>query len=209
MDNLQIYENGGEIMRVAYIRVSSVEQNLERQVEALKKYDIEKWYEEKVSGKDTKREQLQLMLDFVREDDEVYIMDFSRLSRSVSDLLEIVEYLQNKKVRLVSIKENMDTSTPTGKLMLTMIAAINEFERLNILERQREGIAIAKREGKYKGRKPKEPDNFAEVYSEWTNGNITAVAASRVLGISRGTFYNKAEKYRIKLEVENGRRVSE
>ena len=196
-------------MRVAYIRVSSVEQNLERQVEALKKYDIEKWYEEKVSGKDTKREQLQLMLDFVREDDEVYIMDFSRLSRSVSDLLEIVEYLQNKKVRLVSIKENMDTSTPTGKLMLTMIAAINEFERLNILERQREGIAIAKREGKYKGRKPKEPDNFAEVYSEWTNGNITAVAASRVLGISRGTFYNKVEKYRIKLDVENGRRVSE
>ena len=191
-------------MRVAYIRVSSVEQNLERQVEALKKYDIEKWYEEKVSGKDTKREQLQLMLDFVREDDEVYIMDFSRLSRSVSDLLEIVEYLQNKKVRLVSIKENMDTSTPTGKLMLTMIAAINEFERLNILERQREGIAIAKREGKYKGRKPKEPDNFAEVYSEWTNGNITAVAASRVLGISRGTFYNKVEKYRIKLDVENG-----
>ena len=94
MDNLQIYENGGEIMRVAYIRVSSVEQNLERQVEALKKYDIEKWYEEKVSGKDTKREQLQLMLDFVREGDEIYIMDFSRLSRSVSDLLEIVEYLQ-------------------------------------------------------------------------------------------------------------------
>lgn len=191
-------------MRVAYVRVSTEEQNEARQVEALKKYEIEKWYEEKVSGKDTKREKLQLMLDFVREGDEIYIMDFSRLSRSVSDLLEIVEELQRKKVRLVSLKENLDTSTPTGKLMLTMIAAINEFERLNILERQREGIAIAKRDGKYKGRKPKELDNFSEVYSEWVNGKITAVAASKVLGINRGTFYNRAEKYKAKKESEKG-----
>lgn len=191
-------------MRVAYVRVSTEEQNEARQVEALKKYEIEKWYEEKVSGKDTKREKLQLMLDFVREGDEIYIMDFSRLSRSVSDLLEIVEELQRKKVRLVSLKENLDTSTPTGKLMLTMIAAINEFERLNILERQREGIAIAKRDGKYKGRKPKELDNFSEVYSEWVNGKITAVAASKVLGINRGTFYNRAEKYKAELEKGKG-----
>ena len=151
-------------MVVAYVRVSTETQNEARQVEALEKYGIEKWYVEKVSGKNTEREQLQLLLDFVREGDEVYVMDFSRLSRSVQDLLNIVDLLNKKKVRLVSLKENLDTSTATGKLMLTMIGAISEFERENILERQREGIAIAKREGKYKGRKPVVPDNFDEVY---------------------------------------------
>ena len=182
-------------MKVAYIRVSTEEQNLKRQEEALEKYGIEKWYMEKVSGKDTKREQLQLMLDFVREGDEIYIHDFSRLSRSVADLLSILDVLQEKKVKLVSVKESMDTETPTGKLMITMIAAINEFERMNILERQREGIAIAKREGKYKGRKPTEPENFQEVYEAWKAGNITAVNASKTLGINRGTFYNKVHKH--------------
>lgn len=180
-------------MRVGYVRVSTEEQNVARQKEALTKYDIEKWYEEKVSGKDTRREQLQLLLDFVREGDEIYVHDFSRLSRSVADLLHIVEILEKKKVRLISLKENLDTHTPTGKLMLTMIAAINEFERLNLLERQREGIAIARREGKYKGRKAKELDNFDEIYKCWKNNEITAVGASELLGISRGTFYNRVK----------------
>ena len=149
-------------MRVAYIRVSTEEQNSARQRDALEAYGIEKWYEEKVSGKNMEREQLQQMIDFVREGDEVYVMDFSRLSRSVQDLLNIVEGFNKKNVKLVSLKENLDTSTPTGKLMLTMLGAIAEFERANILERQREGIAIAKREGKYKGRKEKKLDNFEE-----------------------------------------------
>ncbi|MBQ2886453.1 MAG: recombinase family protein [Alphaproteobacteria bacterium] len=181
-------------MVVSYVRVSTEEQNQARQIEALEKFNIEKWYIEKISGKDTKREQLQLMLDYVREGDEVYVMDFSRLSRSVQDLLGIVDLLNEKKVRLVSLKENLDTSTPTGRLMLTVIGAIAEFERQNILERQREGIAIAKRAGKYKGRKPKELDNFDEVYESWKKGKITAVAASKILGINRGTFYKKVQK---------------
>lgn len=185
----------GFIMKIAYVRVSTQEQNEERQVEALQNYGIDKWYQEKVSGKDTKREQLQLMLDFAREGDEIYIMDFSRLSRSVSDLLSIVDMLEQKKVKLVSIKENFDTGTSTGKLMLTVIGAIAEFERQNILERQREGIKIAKREGKYKGRKPLELQNFIEVYEEWKKGNITAVGASKILGINRGTFYNRVKQY--------------
>ena len=186
-------------MKVSYVRVSTAEQNEARQVEELKQHNIEKWYIEKVSGKDTKREKLQLMLDFVREGDEVYVMDFSRLSRSVQDLLNIVDLLNHKKVKLVSLKENLDTSTATGKLMLTMIGAIAEFERQNILERQREGIAIAKREGKYKGRKPLELENFNEVYHQWKNGEITAVSASKLLGINRSTFYKKVKQ----LETEN------
>ena len=182
-------------MLVGYVRVSTVEQNQARQIEALEKFNIEKWYIEKVSGKDTKREQLQLMLDYVREGDEVYIMDFSRMSRNVQDLLSIVDLLNEKKVKLVSLKENLDTSTPTGKLMLTVIGAIAEFERMNILDRQRDGIAIAKKEGKYKGRRAMELDNWDEVYGSWKNGEITAVAAAKLLGINRGTFYNRAKKY--------------
>ena len=189
-------------MVVAYVRVSTLEQNEARQVEALKQHGIEKWYIEKVSGKDTKREKLQLMLDFVREGDEVYVMDFSRLSRSVQDLLNIVDLLNSKKVKLVSLKENLDTSTPTGKLMLTMIGAISEFERQNILERQREGIEIAKREKKYKGRKKLELDNFNEVYDNWKKGELTAVSASKILGINRGTFYKRVKEYESALEKE-------
>lgn len=183
-------------MRVSYVRVSTEDQNEARQVEALEKFQIERWFKEKVSGKNiTHREQLKLLLDFVREGDEVYVMDFSRLSRSVGDLLHIVETLDNKGVKLVSLKESLDTSTATGKLMLTVIGAIAEFERQNILERQREGIAIAKREGKYKGRRAKELENFDMVYESWKNGEITAVKAAQLLEINRGTFYQRVKKY--------------
>lgn len=192
-------------MRVAYIRVSTAEQNEARQLEAMKGLDIEKYYTEKVSGKNiSDRSQLKLMLDFVREGDEVYVMDFSRLSRSVQDLLSIVDFLEQKKVRLVSLKENLDTSTATGKLMLTMIGAIASFERENTLERQREGIAIAKELGKYKGKRKMELDSWDEIYKSWVNGEITAVAACKELGISRGTFYNRVHEMKIG-DKENGR----
>ena len=141
---------------VAYVRVSSVDQNESRQIEALEKYNISKWFKEKVSGKNIKDRQMLLsMLDWVREGDTVYVLDFSRLARSTKDLLQLIERMKDKQVRIVSLKENFDTNTPTGKLMLTMMAAINEFERQNLLERQKEGIAIAKRKGKYKGRTPR------------------------------------------------------
>lgn len=182
-------------MRVAYIRVSTAEQNEARQLEAMKNLEIEKYYTEKVSGKNiADRSQLKLMLDFVREGDEVYVLDFSRLSRSVQDLLNIVDFLGEKKVRLVSIKENLDTNTPTGKLMLTMIGAIASFERENTLERQREGIAIAKELGKYKGKKKLNLESWDEIYNLWIKGEITAVAACKELGISRGTFYNRVRE---------------
>lgn len=138
-------------MRVAYVRVSTAEQNEERQLEALERFNIERWYTEKVSGKNTNRPKLQEMLDFVREGDTVYVHDLSRLARSTKDLLSIVEQLDAKGVQLVSNKEAIDTQTAAGKLMLTMIGAIAEFERQNLLERQREGIEIAKRAGKYRG----------------------------------------------------------
>ena len=187
-------------MRVAYVRVSTVEQNEERQLQALEGFEIEKWFVEKKSGKNTNREQLTLMLEFVRAGDVIYVMDFSRLSRSVSDLLNIVQTLERKNVRLVSLKENIDTHTPTGKLMLTVIGAIAEFERENLLERQKEGIDIAKKQGRYKGKKRKTLENFDEVYNEWKNNNITATSASKLLGVTRATFYNRVKQKEMETE---------
>ena len=176
-------------MRVAYVRVSTVEQNEARQLEALKKYDIEKWYTEKVSGKDTNRPKLQEMLDFVREGDTVYIHDFSRLARSTKDLLEILEELTAKGVTLISNKENLDTGTATGKLMLTVSAAINEFERQNLLERQKEGIEIAKKEGKFKGGQVKQIDDaaFNAAYEKYKNRELNKTQFAAALKVSRPT----------------------
>ena len=188
-------------MRLAYVRVSTAEQNEQRQVEAMKRYDIEKWFIEKVSGKDTNRPKLQELLDFAREGDTIHIHDFSRLARSTKDLLDIVEQLNTKGVHLVSNKENIDSSTPTGKLMLTMIGAINEFERTNLLERQREGIAIAKRDGKYKGGKAKTVADFAEYYSRYIKRQITKSALARQLGISRPTLDRLIAEHEQKADI--------
>ena len=183
-------------MNIGYVRVSTVDQNEARQVEALKKYGIEKWYSEKVSGKDLNRPKLQEMLDFVREGDTIYIHDFSRISRSVKDLLSLIDLLEAKKVHLVSVKENLDTSTPAGRLMLTMIGAINEFERANLLERQAEGIAIAKAKGKYKGRKAIEIDkSFIDGYQRYLARKINKLQLAKELGISRPTLDKLIEQY--------------
>ena len=183
-------------MKIGYVRVSTVDQNEARQVEALKKYGIEKWYSEKVSGKDLNRPKLQEMLDFVREGDTIFIHDFSRISRSVKDLLSLIDLLEAKKVHLVSLKENLDTSTPAGRLMLTMIGAINEFERANLLERQAEGIAIAKAKGKYKGRKAIEINEaFIEGYNKYLARKLSKSALAKELGISRPTLDKLINEY--------------
>lgn len=188
---------GGISMRIAYVRVSSIEQNETRQLEALKKHNIEKWFIEKVSAKDTNRPQLKEMLEFVREGDTIYIHDLSRIARSTKDLLEIIETLQSKGVSIISNKENIDTNTSTGKLMLTMIGAIYEFERSNLLERQKEGIAIAKREGKFKGRKAVKIDNFEEQYQNYKDRKINKVQLAKVLNITRPTLDKLIKEYEI------------
>ena len=183
-------------MKIGYVRVSTVDQNEARQVEALKKYGIEKWYSEKVSGKDLNRPKLQEMLDFVREGDTIFVHDFSRISRSVKDLLSLIDLLEAKKVHLVSVKENLDTSTPAGRLMLTMIGAINEFERANLLERQAEGIAIAKAKGKYKGRKAIEINEaFIEGYNKYLARKLSKSALAKELGVSRPTLDKLINEY--------------
>ena len=164
----------------------------------MEKYNVEKVFSEKVSAKDTNRVELNNMLDFIREGDTVVIHDFSRLARSTKDLLEIVELLEDKKVTLISSKENIDSSTPTGKLMLTMIGAINEFERANLLERQREGIAIAKEKGLYKGRKEIKIDNFEEYYNRYKNREFNKTQLAKELGVSRPTLDKLIKDYEAK-----------
>lgn len=180
---------------IAYIRVSTAEQNTERQKEALKNIQIDKFFEEKISAKDTNRPKLQEMLNYVREGDTVYVHDFSRLARSTKDLLEIIEFLNKKEVKLLSNKESFDTHSSTGKMMVTMLGAIYEFERANLLERQREGIAIAKANGRYKGRKPVDkPTNWDEIYSRWRNRELKTIQAIKLLGLKESTFYKFAKE---------------
>lgn len=183
--------------KLGYIRVSTLLQNEGRQEQALKKYDLDKVFKEKVSAKDRNRPQLKALLDYAREGDTIYISSFDRLARSTRDLLDLVEQLENENIKLVSLKENLDTSTPTGKLMLTMIGAIAEFERENLLLRQREGIEIAKREGKYTGRKAIEIDNnFIEQYKRYLKREITTkVKLAEILNISRPTLDKLITEY--------------
>lgn len=180
---------------IAYVRVSTAEQNETRQKEALKKYDIDKWFIEKASGKDTNRPRLQEMLEYIREDDTVYVEEFSRLGRSTADLLNTVQQIEYVGAKFVSLKENFDTKTPTGKLQMTMMAAIAEFERSMILERQREGIAIAKREGKYKGRKAVSVPNIGTYYDKYMRRKGTKVSIAHELGISRTTLDKLFREY--------------
>ena len=192
----QTRDNMAQGKNIAYVRVSTLEQNEARQREALKDYNIDKWFIEKASGKDTNRPKLQEMLEYVREDDTVYVEEFSRLGRSTADLLATVKAIEDAGAKFKSLKENFDTSTPAGRLQMTMMAAIAEFERAMILERQREGIAIAKREGKYKGRKAVSVPNIGEYYDRYMRRDGTKMSIAKELNISRTTLDKLFKQYK-------------
>ena len=190
-------ESQADKTKVGYIRVSTIDQNEARQLEAFKDFGLYKIFVEKISTREPNRPILRQMLEYVRAGDIVYVKDFSRLARSTKDLLDITEEISRKGVKIISLKENLDTDTPTGKLMLTLIGAIYEFERENMLERQREGIAIAKGQGKFKGRKEiSKPRHWDEIYNLYKNRVITGTEAMRRLDLKRNTFYKfvKREK---------------
>ena len=188
---------------IAYVRVSTLEQNEARQREALKDYNIDKWFIEKASGKDTNRPKLKEMLEYVREDDTVYVEEFSRLGRSTADLLATVKAIEDAGAKFKSLKENFDTSKPVGRLQMTMMAAIAEFEREMILERQREGIAIAKREGKYKGRKAVSVPDIGKYYDKYMSRRGTKTSIAQELGISRTTLDKLFKQYEKENEQES------
>lgn len=149
----------------------------------------EKVFVDKASGKNVNRPQLNEMLAFARQDDTIVVESISRFARNTKDLLELMEKLTAKGVGFISKKEAIDTGTPTGKFMLTVFAAVAELEREYILQRQREGIAVAKQAGKYKGRKPIDRAGLQPVLEEYHKGLLTAAQAMRKMGVSRSTFY--------------------
>ena len=182
-------------MRVGYIRCSTEEQNEARQVKMMEEHNIERIFMDKVSGKNTDRAALKEMMSFVRSGDMVVCESISRIARSVRDLLAIVSDLTQKEVEFVSLKESIDTTTPQGRFMLTVFGALAELERENILERQREGIEIAKAEGKYKGRKPIPVENFPNIYNQWKSGAISARQAMNILNLKPNTFYRRVKEF--------------
>lgn len=183
---------------IGYIRVSTKEQNTGRQHNDFINagITIDRVYEEKISGKNTERPQLKAMLNYVREGDTLYVESFSRLARSTRDLLEIVEELTSKSVQFVSLKENVDTSTPQGKFMLTVFAGLAQLERENILQRQREGIDLCLAEGRAYGRPSAEiSDTFATHYQQWKAGEIKAVEFMALENLPKSTFYKLVKRY--------------
>ena len=178
-------------MKIGYIRCSTTEQNTARQEVLMAELGVEKVFIDRISGKNTDRPELKEMMGFVRSGDTVIVESISRFARNTKDLLELVEQLTVKGVEFVSKKEAIDTTTPTGKFMLTVFGAVAELEREYLLQRQQEGIAIAKASGIYKGRKPIEHPQFDAVVSLWRKGEITATEAMRRLEMKPSTFYRK------------------
>ena len=160
----------------------------------MQELQVEQVYIDRMSGKNTDRHELKRMMNYVREGDVVIVESISRFARNTKDLLELVEQLTEKQVEFISKKEAIDTTTPTGKFMLTVFGAVAELEREYILQRQKEGIAVAKQNGVYKGRKPIEHPRFNEIVTLWKGGDITAVEAMKRLGMKPSTFYRKVKE---------------
>ena len=171
---------------VGYARVSTTGQNLESQLNALT--DCEIVFQEKQSGAKKEREELNRMLEYVREGDTVKVTKLCRLARNTRHLLEVVELLDDKSVSLQVINLGIDTASPTGRLMITLIGAIATFERELLLERQAEGIAIAKAKGKYKGSKPTALTKKNQVLDLIAGGNTNKKVAEK-LSISLSSIY--------------------
>lgn len=198
-------------MKVGYVRVSTVDQNTGRQEVLMKELGVDKIYVDKLSGKNKERPQLQEMLNFVREGDTLVVESISRLARNVKDLLDIVDQLKEKGVIFISKKETIDTSTPAGEFMLTVFGALAQLERSYILERQAEGIALAKAQGKYNGR-PRidvDEDKFIEYYKDYQAGYLTGKGICKKLGISLSTFHRRVKDYEKKYGVNLSDRAKE
>lgn len=184
-----------ENTKIGYARVSTEDQNLARQLEELDKLNLKKVFTDKSSGKDTNREGFQQMMDYVREGDELYVLSMDRLARSTLDLLAVTHTLKDKGVSVHFLKENVHI-VPHGKesamsdLLLAMLGAVAQFERSLIRERQAQGIALAKKRGVYKGRKPIQI-TVIEKARQMIESGIPKTKVAKKLGISRNTLYNR------------------
>lgn len=187
-------------MKYGYVRVSTKGQNTARQDVLMKELGVDRVFVDKCSGKNTNRPQLKEMMELLQEGDTVVVESYSRMSRSTVDLLKIVSELLERGVYFISKKEQIDSTTPQGKLMLTVFAALNEFEREVTLERQAEGInampivngrRVSARNGRGFGRPKKEPEGIERLKEMHRRGEITVQEACKLAGIGRTTWYNR------------------
>ncbi len=192
-------------MRYGYVRVSTMHQDTARQEVLMKELGVDRVYIDKCTGKNTQRPMLEEMMNTLQAGDVVVVESYSRMSRSTTDLLSIVEKLGKMGVGFISKKEAVDTSTPTGRMLLTVIAGLNQFEREVMLERQRESIAampvvdgkkVSARTGRGFGRPKATYDRalMKALASECSAGRATVTECCKRLGISRGVWYREVEK---------------
>lgn len=188
--------------RIGYARVSSSRQTAARQDEALAELGVDKVFIEKAGAKNANRPELKKMLEYLRDGDIVVVADISRLARSTRDLLSIMDNINHKHAGFVSLKENIDTTTPQGRFILTIFGALAELERDNILGRQREGIDAAKARGKKFGRPVMDfPKNWEKIYKQWKAGKVSPTEAAKELGLKRPTFYLMIKRWEAKSPV--------
>lgn len=192
-------------MIIGYARVSTIEQNLDRQLDALKIAGAEEIIQEKVTGTKSDRPELNRLLDKLRKDDTVLVMDLTRLSRSTKDLFSLVELIEKKGANIKSIKESwLDTTTPTGKLLFTMIAGISQFERDLISQRTKEGLEAARARGKVGGRKPKlDTIKKKTIFDLYQEKRTSIKDICNMFDITKPTLYKVIEEVSTSNSVEN------
>jgi len=191
-------EGMNKSMEYAYIRVSTSDQHEDRQVIAMDELRIppENIFTDKLSGKDTKRPQLNELMKTVQSGDKVIVESISRFARNTRDLLDLVEQLTAKGVEFVSQKEKIDTSTPTGKFMLAVFGAVAELERGYLLQRTLEGVSAARKRGVRFGRPTKQPPNdFTNIVRKWRKKEISIHEALKICDMGKTTFYQRLREF--------------
>lgn len=193
-------------MKYGYERVSTTEQNLGRQRERLLQAGVEAEhiFSDKISGKDMNRPNLKNLLSHLREGDELVVLSLDRLGRNSKDIITLVDNLRSKGIKLRLLDMDIDSDSPVGKLIIAIMAELAEVERLNILERQRQGLELAKAEGRKNGRPRKELDEkeFNRIYEKYLRNEISVTDAAKLLCISRATFYRRVEEFEGKRQTE-------
>ena len=193
-------------MVYGYERVSTTEQNLGRQRERLLQAGVEAEhiFSDKISGKDMNRPNLKNLLSHLREGDELVVLSLDRLGRNSRDIITLVDNLRSKRIKLRLLDMDIDSDSPVGKLIIAIMAELAEVERLNILEHQRQGIELAKAEGRKNGRPRKELDEkeFNRIYEKYLRNEISVTDAAKLLCISRATFYRRVEEFEGKRQTE-------
>jgi DNA invertase Pin-like site-specific DNA recombinase len=182
-------------MKIGYARVSTIDQNLERQIDQLEQYDCDQIYKEKITGTKFNRPELQKILDSLRKNDIVVVTELSRLSRSVKDLFNLIELLKQKEANLISLKEPWaNTITPQGKLMFTIFAGISQFDRDLTSQRTKEGLAIARARGRKGGRPPKSAKDVNLAIKMYDSKEYSISEILKATGIGKTTLYRYINK---------------